>query len=109
MLASPALFFSTAVRAGYCPRLVPPFSESAKARLEFQLAALGQLEAALQRGRLRRSESSEPLTVLGSQLVGLRVKPGLSRRIETERMSRGMPCRMLGIGSETAVIWALPG
>jgi hypothetical protein len=45
----------------------------------------------------------------GSQLVGLRVKLGRSSLTAIERTSSGIPSRMRGKGSETAVIWALVG
>ena len=78
--------------------------------MKLEPAALGQLEAVLQRrDPAAVVESSEPVTALGSQLVGLSVKSGLSRRIESERMSSGMPCRIVGIGSEMAVTWAVFG
>ena len=43
----------------------------------------------------------------GSQSVGLSVKPGTPSCTATERMSSGMPCRIVGSGSATAWIWAV--
>ena len=56
-----------------------------------------------------RVESSEPPIEVGSQLVPLRVKFGLSSFSFAERTSSGMPSRIVGSGSEVAVIWALLG
>ena len=48
-------------------------------------------------------------TEKGSQLVGLRVKFGRLSSIRIERSRSGMPSRIWGRGSETAVIWAVSG
>jgi len=56
-----------------------------------------------------RVEISCPSTASGSQLVGLRVNSGRSRRTEAERMFSGMPSRISGSGSVTAVISAVVG
>ena len=59
-------------------------------------------------GPLRRRLPSAA-TENGSQLVGLRVKFGRSRSTRIERRRSGMPSRIWGRGSETAVIWAVSG
>ena len=48
-------------------------------------------------------------TEKGSQLVGLRAKSGRSSSTRIERRRSGMPSRIWGRGSETAVTWAVVG
>ena len=80
-------------------------------RLELELPALAELEAVLSSGATLPcgSRAASRSRTAGSQLVGLRVKLGLSIRIEIERTSSGMPLRIVGIGSEIAVSWAVAG
>ena len=49
------------------------------------------------------------LTLIVSQLVGLNVNPERLMFSDTERMSRGMPSRIVGIGSLTALICDVMG
>ena len=66
----------------------------------------GSLEVGARRlGRRRPVASTEN----GSQLVGLRAKFGRSRLTRIARSRSGMPSRICGSGSETAVIWASVG
>src|SRR5262249_29175692 len=48
-------------------------------------------------------------TLNGSQFVGLTVKFGRFRLIWIERRRSGIPSRIVGIGSETVVIFAVGG
>src|SRR6478735_2696044 len=102
MLASPGRGVITAVRAGNLLRLVPPLSESLREGLKPRRPHSASWKRLLRAALAPLALSSEPVTAVGSQVVGLRVKPGLSIRIETERTSRGMPWRMVGIGSDLA-------
>ena len=65
------------------------------------------------RAEARPARPSSPtivaLTEKGSQLVGLRVKSGRSRLTRIERVRSGIPSRICGSGSETAVTWAVTG
>ena len=92
-----------------CPRrLVPPLSF----RLSFgPKARSAQLATWKWTDRPAAAPSSPPIaasTANGSQLVGLRVNPGRSRSIRIERRRSGMPSRICGSGSESAVICGGP-
>ena len=72
-------------------------------------AAVGDLEWVERLAWAPSLPSTWALTEKGSQLVGLRVKFGRLRLIRIERRRSGMPSRIWGRGSETAVIWAVSG
>ena len=54
-------------------------------------------------------EVAVAVIAIGSQEVGLRVNSGRPNFTATERRSSGIPSRMLGNGSETALTWAVSG
>ena len=80
-------------------------------RLEAEAAALADLEAGVERRRrCRGSRAASRSTAIGSQLVGLRVKSGRSSlTCDRADVERDRPARIAGIGSVTAVIWAVFG
>src|SRR4051812_38589558 len=91
MFASPGLAVRTALNAGLSPRLVPPLrlmeSLGLKGRAEQPPTWKGLESAALD----PKGETALPVSAIGSQLVGLRVKPGRSICNAIERTSSGMP------------------
>ena len=86
MLASLPLALSVAFKPGKSPRLVPPFRFSFSFGLEAEVEAVGRLEAGLHLSRdvvgcaeeIQEGAEERGFGVLGSQLVGLRMKFCLS-------------------------------
>ena len=101
MFASPGLAVRVAVSAGCWARLTPPLSLSASFGPKGSVGAVGGLVM----GCLRRRAPSSPTSLgadrEGSQLVGLRAKPGRSRSIRTYAGRSGTPSRICGSGSES--------
>ena len=107
MLASPGVGVSAMVSAGCLPRFVPPLRRSVIFGLKPRPVHSASWKREERLATWPRVEVSRPLTAITLQEVPVRVKSGLSRLTSTVRTSSGMPCRIEGIGSETAVISAV--
>ena len=86
-----------------------PEKPRASLGLEGEAGAVGDLEVL---GGVERAPSAPKtcgLTAKGLQLVGLRAKSGRLRLTRIARRRRGMPWKIWGRESETAVTWAVSG
>ena len=82
----------------------------AQLRVEAETGAVGRLEVS--RGSAPTPPSSPAIvasTENGSQFVGLSANPWRSSSIRIKRVRSGIPSRICGSGSETAVTWAVTG
>ena len=88
---------ATAFSAGWPVRLVGALQLERSFGLKLEARAAADLEAVAEsRGCPAGGEVDVPSIDVGSQVVGLRVKPGRSSFSSIERTSSGMPWRIVG-------------
>ena len=109
MLAAPFGIVRTAFRAGWPPRFVPPFSFKVSFGLKPSAEQPPTWKGALTPALPPSADATDPVIVIGSQEVGLRVNCGRPICRVIWRRSSGIPSRIWGKGSETAWIWPVVG
>ena len=109
MFASPGFAVRVAWIAGWPRRLVPPVSFRASFGPNARLAQLPAWKCEETDAVAPSLPAIVPVVANGSQLVGLSANSGRFRSIRMLRTRSGMPPRICGSGSLTAVTWAVAG
>ena len=109
-LATPKPFeWTWAISFGCAVRLVPPLRRKVMCGLNFSRPHSPTWKRLDSVAVWPSVVSSCPPKLIASQSDGLSAQPSWSIFTAIERTSSGMPCRMCGIGSETAFTCAVTG